>query len=71
MKAFTKLGPLRNICTQLGGNVSIIQSSGLLVIQGFKCIEVNVETIWTFRIVYYIVGDCCREANLTQGSSAV
>ena len=51
--------------------MSIIQSSGLLVIQGFKCIEVNVETIWTFRIVYYIVGDCCREANLTQGSSAV
>ena len=43
--------------------MSITQSSGLSVIRGFKCIEVNVETILTFRIVYYIVGDCCREAN--------
>ena len=49
-----KSGSLSIVCVQLGPQeLSVVWSSGLSAIQG---IEVNGRTVWTFRIVRYIVG---------------
>ena len=51
-----KLGLLSIACVQLGPRkLSVMQSSGVSAMQGLST-EVNGKTVWTFRIVHYIVG---------------